>query len=332
MNSDYPDLYPPAKPEIDKMERERIIWESEKAARELLEHRKNQKLEQPLVPSAPGLAQIDIEEILDVESQEEAEEPTLPLYEPHILARWFASMGKRIFAQKEFQIIEHSNARKTPEYSPKISPYAAGWRGLLGSKTNTNQLVEQGMRNASAAKLQEQGVTMIDFRTMKYAPVQLRNLFTSLEHLQSAGFSAEHMDSCCWRLGELAIAYSVDPRQLAKQFHLNAKRLLEVGVNPELLHEYDLTLDSTVQHMRLFDLAYMGNFSAAGLSKALHTSVESLFASSTQDINKLTRDQALILCYAMDGWNLQELRRCGMDTAAIGRVGLGLHIKSALVK
>lgn len=330
MNSDYPDLYPQAKPELDKMERERMIYESEQAAKALIEHRNAAKLEQQLNPSAPTLAQHDIDEILDAESEEEAEDSILPLYKPHMLARWFASLANRF--SKDFKIIEHSTSRPLPEYAPKISPYAPGWRGLIGSKTNTKQLIEQGLRNVDAAKLHENGLSVLDFRTMKYAPVQLRNLFTTLDSLKRAGFSADHMDSCCWRLGDLAIAYNIDPRQLAADFNLNAKRLLEVGVSPQSLHEYNLNLDDTIQHLRLFDLAYSGNFSAAELAKALHTSIESLFTSSAQDINKLTCNQAVILCYALNGWNIQELLRQGMPSEAISRVGLGLRIKSPIIK
>jgi hypothetical protein len=162
--------------------------------------------------------------------------------------------------------------------------------------------------------------------------VQLRNLFTSFTDLKRAGFSPDHMDSCCWKLGDIAIAYSIDPRQLAAEFDLNAKRLLEVGVGPNSLRDYNLSLDDTVKNVRLFDLAYMGNFSASGLAAALQTSVSSLFASNVSDINKITRTQAIILCYALDGWNIQELRNGGMQTEDMERIGLGLHIKPALVK
>lgn len=326
MSSDYPGLYPDSKdPVVEGLERERILYEAEKASRELIAHREAHKND---IPSGPPMSTQDYDEMLEDESQEESEESRMPLYEPHILAKWARSLMDRLAARPKVQIVEFSSERRAaPVYAPKISAFDSGWRGLIGAKQNTQVLLRNGLNNVDSARLMEHNLTMIDFRTMKYAPVQMRSLFTTLDNLRAAGFTGQHLDACCWRLGDFAIAYSIDPVALSQQLNLGARRLLEVGVAPSMLHQYGLTLESALTEGPLLDFAYMSNFSCAELAKALHTHPEQLFASVPQDINKLTQRQVMLLCYAVDGWKIADLARAGLDDPAIRRAGLGLRIK-----
>jgi len=326
MSSDYPGLYPDSKdPVAEGIERERILYEAEKASRQLIAHRESHKND---APSAPQITRENIDEMLEDESQDESEESRMPLYEPHILAKWVRSLMDRFAARPKVQIVEFSSERRSaPAYAPKISAFDSGWRGLIGAKQNTQILLQHGLTNVDAAKLMESSLSIIDFRTMKYAPVQMRNIFTTLDSLRAAGFTGQHLDSCCWRLGDFAIAYSTDPVTLAKDLNLGARRLLEVGVAPGMLHQYGLTLADALAEGPLLDFVYMSNFSCAELAKALHTDPQELFVSSPQDITKLTQSQVVLLCYALDGWKISDLAQAGLDDPTIRRAGLGLRIK-----
>lgn len=326
----YPELYPDAKPEIaEGLERERILYEAEKASRDLIAHREAHRNDPP---SAPVITRNEIEEMESDES--EFEELQMPLYEPHILARWFQRLAARLNARPKVEIVEFSSRRtKLADFAPKLNPYDAGWRGLIGGKQNTNILLQNGMLNVNAAQLQEQGLSITDFRTMKYFPAQLRNIFTSYASLKAAGFTQHHLDSCCWRLGEFAIAYSMDPVEMARDLKLTAHRLVEIGIAPASLREYDTNFEETVENGPLCDLAFKLNLPAKDLTKALHApNTRALFAATAQDINKLTRNQALLLCYSIDGWKIDDLEQAGMDPGSIRTVGLGLRINPLKVK
>jgi len=326
----YPELYPDAKSDIvEGLERERIIYEAEKASRDLIAHREAHKND---TPSAPVVSRAEIEEMDSEDS--DAEDIAMPLYEPHILARWFEKLFQRLNSRPKVEIIEFSSSRKKlADFAPKLSPYDSGWRGLVGAKQNTNLLLQGGMLNANAAQLLEQGLNIADFRTMKYYPAQMRNIFTSYDSLKAAGFTSYHLDSCCWRLGDFAIAYSIDPIQLAKDLQLTPQRLLEVGVTPAMLRHYDTDFEETVEAGPLCDLAYKANLSVGEFTKAVHApNTRALFASNAQDINKLTQTQALLLCYSLDGWKIDDLEQAGMDSVSIRSVGLGLRINPLKVK
>lgn len=316
-----------ANPIEEIVETHKILAASKQAAAELVAHREAHKDD---APSAPEINQVDIDELLDEESENEAEESYLPLYEPHILARWAQNLMEKFSARPKVQLVEFTSERRpAPAYANRLNAYDKGWRGLLGSKQNTKILVQNGLMNVNAARLMENNLSIVDFRTMKYAPVQMRNIFTSLEQLKAAGFTGSHMDSCCWKLGDFAIAYSVDPVELAKEFKLDARRLLEVGVAPGMLHEYDVTLEDTIAKGSLVDLAYMGGFTCAELAQALHVQPHELFVSSPQDIRKITPSQARLLMYCVPGWNVLELNRAGLDRETITRIGVGVRIKSS---
>lgn len=326
----YPELYPDAKPDVvEGLERERILYEAGKASRDLIAHREAHRYDPP---SAPVASRTDIADMQSEESEDE--EIRMPLYEPPLLARWFQRLFAKLNARPKMEIVEFTSRRtKLADFAPKLSPFDDGWRGLVGAKQNTAILLQNGMLNAPAAKLLEQGLSIADFRAMKYFPVQMRNIFNNYASLKAAGFTGYHLDSCCWRLGDFAIAYNMDPVEMAQDLRLTAQQLIEVGVTPAMLHQYRTDFEETVENGPLCELAYKANLSAKDLTKALHApNTRALFASTPQDIHKLTRTQTLLLCYSLDGWKIEDLEQAGMDSASIRAVGLGLHINPPQVK
>lgn len=279
----------------------------------------------------------------EIEHLDRLREPLTVSSKPNWLQS-LISIGQKITAEKtetppELQIsapdfyqnyfVDGVKTKNIMTFNPEFtSPEQHLLKRAMACQISAKELAGSGLLNVNSLQLSKLGIMMMHFRLAGRTPSDLKTMFTTVENLESAGFTAESFDSKLWTLKGIAAAYGKTTTEIACHFQMPPSSILNAGIPVKELADVGVKMKHLAEDPALFKVIMASRVPPQTWMKTFDAVPRQFM--KDDGTSKLNKEQISYLADYAD-WTDSNLKKAGFSDVEIGalkgNVTLRVHPK-----